>query len=76
MVYQQMLYFVSHSLKFSPNMILVDMAMEFQATKTTDIHAWVKRWISRFAPHMTYINFRISFVYYIFVPLSMILDLN
>jgi hypothetical protein len=74
MVYQQMLYFVSHSLKFCPNMVLVDMAMEFHVTKTTEFHAWVKRWIRRFAPRMTYVNFRISFVYYILVPLSMILD--
>ena len=74
MVYQQMLYFVSHSLKFSPNIVLVDMAMEFQVTNTTEFLAWVKMWIRGFAPPMTYINFPISFVYYIPVPLSMILD--
>jgi predicted amidophosphoribosyltransferase len=74
MSYQQVSYFVSHFVKFSPNMVLVDMAMEFQVTKTTEIHAWLKRWIRRFAPSMTYIYFRISFVYYIPVPLSMILD--
>jgi hypothetical protein len=74
MVCQQVLYFVSHYLKFSPNVVLVEMAMEFQVTKTTEFHAWLKRWIRRFAPSMTYINFRIPFVYYIPVPLSMILD--
>ena len=74
MVYQQVLYFVSHYLKFSPNMIFVEMAMEFQLTKTTEFHACLKRWIRRFAPSMTYINFRISFVYYIPVSLNMIMD--
>jgi len=55
-------------------MVLVDMALEFQVRKTTEFHAWVKRWLRRYASRMTYINFRISFVYSIPVPLSVILD--
>jgi hypothetical protein len=64
MVYKQVLYFVSNSLHFSPNMVLVDTAMNFQVTKTTEFLDWLKRWMRLIAPRITYINFRISLVYY------------
>jgi hypothetical protein len=64
MVYKQVLYFVSHSLQLSPNTVLVDMAMNFQVTKTTEFNDWLKRWTRLISPCLTYINFRISMVYY------------
>jgi hypothetical protein len=64
MVYKQVLYFVSHSLQFSPNTVLVDMAMNFQVTKSTEFNDWLKRWTRLISPRMTYIKFLISIVYY------------
>jgi len=66
MGYQQVSYFVGHFLKFSPNTVLVDMAMEFQVTKTTEIFmpGWKGGYVDLHQVWPTYIfEFRLFIIY-------------